>query len=180
MYIELLEKQLNNLDKGYENITTTFSKQEKESQRCILQKHLDEIKQAQSHNKDKLLTLKQIEESTLVSPTVEYISENTDFFKLPPNIQTSLSIDREKLESEFADILQFSAVMSLHQPLTRARKLLDNPEHATILNAGYEELRNIAISKEEQIWTSGHNDEIKCFKIKSSCLQQTIITKSKE
>lgn len=141
---------------------------------------MDEIKQAQSHNKDKLLTLKQIEESTLVSPTVEYISENTDFFKLPPNIQTSLSIDREKLERKFADILQFSAVMSLHQRLTRARKLLDNPEHATILNAGYEELRNIAISKEEQIWTSGHNDEIKCFKIKSSCLQQTIITKSKE
>lgn len=48
------------------------------------------------------------------------------------------------------------------------------------MNAGYEELRNIAISKEEQIWTSGHTDEIKYFKIKSSCLQQTIKTKSKE
>lgn len=55
-YIELLEKQLNILDKGYENITTKFSKQDKDSQRCILQKHLDEIKQTQSHNKDKLLT----------------------------------------------------------------------------------------------------------------------------
>lgn len=69
------------------NITTKFSKQDKDSQRCILQKHLDEIKQTQSHNKDKLFTLKQIEESTLVSPTVEYM----DLFKHIPNVQALLS-----------------------------------------------------------------------------------------
>lgn len=89
-------------------------------------------------------------------------------------------IDSGEFERDIADIIESLTVMSLHQPLTTARKLLDNPEHATILNAGYKELRNIAISKEEQIWTSGHNDEIKCFHIKSSRLQQTIKIKSKE
>lgn len=89
-------------------------------------------------------------------------------------------IDSGEFERDFADIIELLTVMSLHQPLTTARKLLDNPEHATILNAGYKELRNIAISKEEQIWTSGHNDEIKCFHIKSSRLQQTIKTKLRE
>lgn len=186
-YIELLEKQLNILDKGYENITTKFSKQDKDSQRCILQKHLDEIKQMQSHIKDKLFTLEQIEESTLVSPTVEYISENRDLLRyIIPKGQALLSKvkphqrDSGEFERDIADIIESLTVMSLHQPLTTARKLLDNPEHATILNAGYKELRNIAISKEEQIWTSGHNDEINCFHIKSSRLQQTIKTKLKE
>lgn len=89
-------------------------------------------------------------------------------------------IDSGEFERDIADIIESLTVMSLHQPLTTARKLLDNPEHATILNAGYKELRNIAISKEEQIWTSGHNDEIKCFHIKSSRLQQTFKTKLKE
>lgn len=92
-YIELLEKKLSIRDKGYENITTKISKQDKDSQRCILPEHLDEVKQTQSHNKDKLFTLKQIEESTLVSPTVEYISENRDLLRyIIPKGQALLSL----------------------------------------------------------------------------------------
>nr|XP_034320022.1 uncharacterized protein LOC117687512 [Crassostrea gigas]XP_034320023.1 uncharacterized protein LOC117687512 [Crassostrea gigas] len=126
-----LEKQLANLDGGYEKLTTTMSKQGEQwhreidfainkmkseideikvKHRDILKKHLDEIKQIQSLIKQTFLALRKIEKSTDVSSTNDYSSKIREFRKFPPKVQVSLptfipkQIDREKLYSLFGQI----------------------------------------------------------------------------
>ncbi|XP_065944971.1 uncharacterized protein [Magallana gigas] len=130
-----LEKQLANLDGGYEKLTTTISKQGEQwhreidiiinkmkseigeinvKHRDILKKHLDEIKQIQYLIKQTFLALKKIEKSTDISPTIEYNSKIREFRKLPPKVHVSnptfisKPIDHEKLYSLFGQITPFS------------------------------------------------------------------------
>lgn len=98
-----LEKQIANLDKGYEKLTAEIFKHGEEwhkeidviitnmkteiykikiKHKDILQKHLDEIKQIQSLIDQTAQTLKEIEESNEVSMTIEYKSKNSEFSKL--------------------------------------------------------------------------------------------------
>uniref|UniRef100_K1QXJ4 B box-type domain-containing protein n=1 Tax=Magallana gigas TaxID=29159 RepID=K1QXJ4_MAGGI len=91
-----LEKQLANMDGGYEKITTEISKQGEEWHReidiiinkmkteindiklkheSILKKYLNEIKQIQSLIKETLIALGEFETSTEMSPAIEYISK---------------------------------------------------------------------------------------------------------
>eukprot|EP00105_Crassostrea_gigas_P023609 XP_011443516.1 PREDICTED: uncharacterized protein LOC105339609 [Crassostrea gigas] len=204
-----LETQLANLDGGYEKLTTTMSKQgeqwhreidiiinkikteiseKKVKHRDILQKHLNEIKQIQSLNKETLQAIRKIEKSTEVSSTIEYSSKIREFSKLPPKVQVSMPtfipkpIDREKLYSLFGQITALSTateetVMSPNQPNTSVRELLDEPELVTTMKTGYKKLRSVACLNDDSIWTSGETNYIKCFNIKGSLLQ-TIKTKS--
>ncbi|XP_052676185.1 E3 ubiquitin-protein ligase Midline-1-like [Crassostrea angulata] len=211
-YIEIamdLENQLANLDGGYEKLTTTMSKQGEQWHReidivinkmkteiseikvkhkDIIQKHLDEIKQIQSLIKQTLLALNEIEKSTAVAPTIEYISKITEFSKLPPKVQVKLPtyipkpIDREKLYSLFGHITPLSTateenVLSLNQPNTSVRELLDEPELVATIQTGYKGLLGVTCLDEDSVWTYGLTNKIQCFNINGSFLQ-TLRTRS--
>nr|XP_034305027.1 uncharacterized protein LOC109620411 [Crassostrea gigas] len=161
----------------------------KEKHRDILQKHLNEIKHIQSLIKETLQTIRKMEKSTEVSSTIEYSSKIREFSKLPPKVQVSLPtfipnpIDREKLYSLFGKITPLSTateetVLSLNQPNTSVRELLDEPKLVATIQTGYENLRSVTCLNEDRIWTSGQTNDIKCFSIQSSLLQ-TFQTKSK-
>eukprot|EP00105_Crassostrea_gigas_P043549 XP_019927697.1 PREDICTED: uncharacterized protein LOC109620201 [Crassostrea gigas] len=206
-----LENQLANLDGGYEKHTTTMSKQGerwhreidivvykmktevsqiKVKHKRILQKHLDEIKHIQSLIKQTLLAIKEIKNSTEVSPTIEYNSKIREFSKLPPKVKVTLPIFIpkpiycEKMYSLFGQIIPLSTsteenVLSQNQPKTSVRELLDEPELVATIPTGYKELRSVTYKNDDRIWTSGCSNEIKCFNAHGS-LQQTIVTKSEE
>ncbi|XP_052696297.1 uncharacterized protein LOC128174913 [Crassostrea angulata] len=203
-----LEKQLANLDGGYEKLTTTMSKQGEQwhreidfvinkmkseideikvKHRDVLKKQLDEIKQIQSLIKQTSLALRQIEKSTDISPTIEYSSKIRDFRKLPPKVQVSLPtfipkpIDQKQLYSLYGQITPLSTstkenVLSLNQPNTSARQLLDKPEHVATIQTGYGELRSVSCLNEDKIWASGVTNNIKCFNIKGLLLQAIKLT----
>uniref|UniRef100_K1Q7N5 Tripartite motif-containing protein 3 n=1 Tax=Magallana gigas TaxID=29159 RepID=K1Q7N5_MAGGI len=206
-----LENQLANLDGGYEKLTKTMSKQGEQwhreidivikemkteineikvKHRDILRTHLNEIKQIQSLIKQTLLAIKEIKNSTELSPTIKYSSKIREFSKLPPKVKVTLPtfipkpIDREKLYSLFGQITPFSTareenVVSLNQPNTSVRELLDEPELVTTIQTGYTELYNVTYINDDRILTSGWSNEIKCFNAYGS-LQQKIVTKSGE
>ncbi|XP_052679586.1 uncharacterized protein LOC128160323 [Crassostrea angulata] len=148
----------------------------------ILQKHLDEIKQIQSLIKQTLQAIRKIEKSTEVSSTIEYSSKTREFSKLPPKVQVSLPtfipkpIDHEKLYSLFGQISPLSTateenVLSLNQPTTSVRELLNEPELVTTIHTGHKKLRNVTYLNGDKMWTSGQTNDIKCFDIKGSLLQ---------
>ncbi|XP_052676952.1 uncharacterized protein LOC128158234 [Crassostrea angulata] len=204
-----LENQLANLDGGYDKLTTTMSKQGEQWHREIdiivnkmkteiseikvkhkelLQKHLNDIKQIQSLIKETLHNLRKIEESTEVSPIIEYSSKIREFSKLPPKVQVSLptfipkAIDREKLYSWFGEITPLSTateeiIFSQNPPYTSDRELLDEPELVATIQTGYEKLRCVTCVNENRIWLSGVTKDIICLNIKGLTLH-TILTKS--
>ncbi|XP_065938076.1 E3 ubiquitin-protein ligase TRIM71-like [Magallana gigas] len=162
----------------------------KEKHRDILQKHLNEIKQIQSLIKEALQTIRKIEKSTEVSSTIEYSSKIREFSKLPPKVKVSLPtfipkpIDCEKLYSLFGQITPLSTateenVLSLNQPKTSVRELLDEPELVTTIKTGHEKLSNVTCLNEDRIWTSGETNDIKCLNIKGS-LVRTFTIKPEE
>eukprot|EP00105_Crassostrea_gigas_P036884 XP_019921032.1 PREDICTED: uncharacterized protein LOC109618198 [Crassostrea gigas] len=204
-----LKNQLASLDGGYEKLTTVISKQGKQWHREIdivinkmktelseikvkhkeiLQKHLDEIKQTQSLIDKALLAMKEIKESTEVSPTIEYSSKIKEFSNLPLKITVRMptfipkSIDREKLYSLFGQITPLSTAteentQSANQPKPLARELMREPVLITEIKTGYNFSRSLACGSEDKIWLSGLSNEIKCFNINGS-LHQTNTTKS--
>nr|XP_034320024.1 uncharacterized protein LOC117687513 [Crassostrea gigas] len=198
-----LEKQLANLDGGYEKLTLTISKEGEQchreidiiinkmkaeigeikvKHRNILKKHLDEIKQIQSHIKQTSLALRQIEKSTDISPTFEYSSKIRQFRKLPLKVHVSLPTfipkpkDRKQLYSLYGQITPLSTstnenVLSLNQPNTSARDLLDKPEHIATIQTTYGKLRSVSSLNEDKIYASGLTNDIRCFNIKGVLLQ---------
>eukprot|EP00105_Crassostrea_gigas_P044375 XP_019928523.1 PREDICTED: uncharacterized protein LOC109620450 [Crassostrea gigas] len=172
------------------NKMKTEISQIKVKHRDILQKHLNEIKQIQSLIKEALQTIMKIEKSTEVSSTIEYSSKIREFSKFPPKVQVSLPtfipkpIDREKLYSLFGQITPLSTateenVLSLHQPKTSVRELLDKPELFATIQTGYKELQSVTCLNEDRIWTCGETNDIKCFNMKGS-LVRTFKIKSEE
>nr|XP_034318480.1 uncharacterized protein LOC117686812 [Crassostrea gigas] len=154
----------------------------KEKHKDILKKNLDEIKQIQSLIKQTFLALKKIEKSTDIYTTVEYSSRIREFRKLPPKGQVSFPtfipkpIDREKLYSLFGQITPLSIstkenVLSLNQPNTSAKDLLDEPEHVATIQARYGNLWSVSCLNEDNIWVSGLAKYMKCFNIKGVLLQ---------
>eukprot|EP00105_Crassostrea_gigas_P020063 XP_011438747.1 PREDICTED: uncharacterized protein LOC105336219 [Crassostrea gigas] len=206
-----LENQLASIDGGYEKLEITMSKQGEQWHREIdiivnkmkteiseikvkhkelLQKHLNEIKQIQSLIKETLHALGKIEESTEVSPVIEYSSKIREFSKPPPKVKVTLPtfipkpIDREKLYTLFGHITPLSTaieeqILLQNQPYilyTSDRELLDEPELVATIHTGYRNLRSVTCVNEERIWTSGMTKDIKCFNIKGTTLH-TILTK---
>nr|XP_034307137.1 uncharacterized protein LOC117682814 isoform X2 [Crassostrea gigas]XP_034307138.1 uncharacterized protein LOC117682814 isoform X2 [Crassostrea gigas] len=156
--------------------------------RDILQKHLNEIKQIQSLIKQTFLALRKIEKSTEVSSAIEYKSKMREFSRPPPKVKVTLPkfipkpIDRQKLYSLFGPITPLSTatdenVLSLNQPNTPIRELLDEPKLVATIQTGQEKLRKVTCLNEDKMWTSGETNNIKCFNIKGSLLQ-TIKLKS--
>ncbi|XP_065937991.1 uncharacterized protein [Magallana gigas] len=154
----------------------------------ILKKHLNEIKQIQSLIQQTLLAMKEIKKSTEVSSTIEYSSKIRDFSKLPPKVQVSLPtfiskpIDNEKLYSLFGQITPLSTateenVLSLKQPNTSVKELLDEPKLVATIQTGYKRLSNVTCLNDGSIWTSGNTSDVKCFSIQGLLLQ-IIQTKS--
>ncbi|XP_052682768.1 uncharacterized protein LOC128163263 [Crassostrea angulata] len=156
--------------------------------RDILQKHLDEIKQIQSLIKQTLLAIEEIKKSTEVSPTIEYSSKIREFSKLPPKVKITQPtfipkpLDHETLYSLFGQITTLSTateenVLSLNQPNTSVRELLDEPELVATIQTGYEKVYNVTYLNEDCVWTSGSSKDIKCFNIKGVLLH-TVSNKS--
>nr|XP_034305186.1 uncharacterized protein LOC117682189 [Crassostrea gigas] len=154
----------------------------------ILKKHLNEIKQIQSLINKALRAMEEIKESTEVSPTIEYSSKIEEFSKLPPKVKLSVPtfilnpIDREKLYGLFGQISPLSTaaeenVLSPNQTNTSVRELLDEPELLSTIQTGHKILCSVTCLHKDGIWTSGWNNEVKCFDVKGSLLQ-TIKTKS--
>ncbi|XP_052679588.1 uncharacterized protein LOC128160326 [Crassostrea angulata] len=170
------------------NVMKTEISEIKAKHRDILQKHLDKIKQIQSLIKQALQAIRKIEKSTEVSSTIEYSSKVREFKKLLPKVQVSLPtfipkpIDLEKLYSLFGQITPLSTateenIVSLNQPITSVRELLDEPELVATIQTEHEILRSVTCLNDDKIWTSGKTNDIKCFNSKGSLLQ-TIHKKS--
>ncbi|XP_065940227.1 uncharacterized protein [Magallana gigas] len=204
-----VENQLANLDGGYDKIRTTISKHGEEWHKEIdivinkvkteiseikvkhrehLQKHLKEVKQIQSFIKQTLLALKELEQSTDVSSTIEYSSTIKEFSKIPPKVMVTMAtfipkpIEPRKLYSLFGQLTSlFTATeetaLSQSQPKSSVRELCDEPELVATINAGYYGLHKVICLNEERIWVRGLTGDIKCFNI-GGLLIQTIKTKS--
>ncbi|XP_065929951.1 tripartite motif containing 13-like [Magallana gigas] len=158
--------------------------------RDILQKHLDEIKQIQALIKQTLLAIEEIKKSTEVSPTIEYSSKIRQFSKLPPKVKIALPtffpkpLDHEKLYNMFGQITPLSTateenVLSLNQPNTSVRELLDEPELVATIQTGYEKLSSVTYLNEDCVWTFGSTKDIKCFNMKGELLY-TVSNKSEQ
>ncbi|XP_065937736.1 tripartite motif-containing protein 2-like [Magallana gigas] len=200
-----MDNQLSNVDGGYEKITTEISKQGeqwhreidviinrmkteineiKKKHRDVLQKHLDEIRQTQSPIKQTLQALRDIQESTEVFRTIEYISKVKDFSKRPHMVQVSLpTLDHEKLYSFFRHFTSFSTdtkenTSSLNLQNTSVRELLDEPELVRTITTGqHQYLRSVTCLEDDMIWVGDGTDNIHCFTINGTILQK-IKTKS--
>nr|XP_022295997.1 uncharacterized protein LOC111105845 [Crassostrea virginica] len=155
---------------------------------AILKKHLDEIKQLQSLMQQTLLALNEIEETNEVSKTIHYSSKNEEFSKLPPKVHVSIpklipkQRNKEDLCSLIGKLTPLSTtleerVFTAKKLNTSVRELLDQPEVLNTIKTGHKYLCSVTCLNEEQIWTSGHTADIKCFNIQG-VLQKTIQTKS--
>ncbi|XP_065929372.1 uncharacterized protein [Magallana gigas] len=153
--------------------------------RDLLQKHLDEIKQIQALINQTLIAIEEIKKSTEVSPTIEYSSKIREFSKLPPKVKITLPtfipkpLDHKKLYNMFGQITPLSTateqnVLSLNQPNTSVKTLLDEPELVATIQTGYQ---NVTYLNEDCVWTSGLTKDIKCFNIKGELLH-TVSNKS--
>uniref|UniRef100_K1PMU2 Tripartite motif-containing protein 3 n=1 Tax=Magallana gigas TaxID=29159 RepID=K1PMU2_MAGGI len=158
--------------------------------RDLLKKHLDEIKQTQALIKHTLLAIEELKKSTEVSPTIEYSSNIREFSKLPPKLKVTLPtfipkpLDHEKLYNLFGQITPLSTateenVLSLNQPNTSVKTLLDEPELVATIQTGYEKVTNVTYLNEDCVWTSGFTKDIKCFNMKGALLH-TVKIKSEQ
>eukprot|EP00105_Crassostrea_gigas_P029717 XP_011451737.1 PREDICTED: uncharacterized protein LOC105345322 [Crassostrea gigas] len=148
----------------------------------ILKKHLNEIKQMQSLINEILIVLGELEKSTEISTAIEYISKIKTFSKLPPRVNVMLPtfipkpIDHENLYNFFGQITPLGNamqehVLSINQPKTSVRELLDIPELVATIQTGYHNLHSITCLNEEIFWTSGgFGSDIRCFDIKGNLL----------
>uniref|UniRef100_A0A8W8LW52 B box-type domain-containing protein n=1 Tax=Magallana gigas TaxID=29159 RepID=A0A8W8LW52_MAGGI len=151
--------------------------------KSILKKHLDEIKQIQSLIKETLIVLGELEKSTEISTAIEYISKIKTFSKLPPRVNVLLPtfipkpIDHEHLYNFFGQIIPLcnamqEHVLSINQPKTSVRELLDKPEVVATAQTGYLYLYSVTCLNEEIFWTTaGFSGDITCFNIKGNLLR---------
>nr|XP_022289256.1 uncharacterized protein LOC111101179 [Crassostrea virginica] len=205
-----IKNQIGNLDVDYQKFTTQLSKHREELHReidnvinqrekeidenklnhlSILTKHLEEIQQLQSLMQESLHTLKEMEESNEVTPTIHYSSKNQEFSKLPPKVIVSMPkfipkpIKKEELCSLIGKLVPLSTtleerVFTPKKPNTSFRDLLDKPEVLNTIKTGQEKLRSVTCLNGKEIWTSGETTaDIKCFNTQG-VLQKTIKTKS--
>ncbi|XP_062572288.1 tripartite motif-containing protein 3-like [Saccostrea cucullata] len=170
------------------NKLTTEIEDVKNKHRSILKKHLDEIKQIIYQIEQTLLQLNRIDESNEVSMTMEYSSKIEELSKLPPKVKISLPVfspkakDTEHLYTLFGSLTELTTKTEengykLKKPETPTIELLEEPELITTINTGYGNLCSVACLSEEEIWTSGFVNDMKCFNIQSSLIK-TIKTKS--
>lgn len=163
----------------------------KQNHQDILNKHLKEIKEIESLIKETLGTLKDIHrESNMVSKVMKYKSRNNDFRKLPPKVHVVLPtfcqtpMEKGEVEELIGFIKPLSTTIdekgyTLKKHGMPYRELLDTPEVINTFNTGYKNLKNVSLYSKDEIWTSGHGKEIKCFNINGNSIN-SIKTKSGE
>ncbi|XP_078341571.1 uncharacterized protein LOC111107585 [Crassostrea virginica] len=205
-----LEMQIASLNGEYKKLTAELSKQREEIQRevdnaieqmekeideikvkhrTILQKHLDEIKQLQSHMLQTLYALNKMEESNEVSAIINYSCKTEEFSKLPPRVIVSMpkfipnQMNTDAICSLIGKLSPLSTTMENRvftgkKPSNSVRELLDEPEVHKTIKTGHKYLHSVTCFSDEEIWTSEQTAKIKCFNIQS-VLQKTIQTKSK-
>ncbi|XP_052677736.1 uncharacterized protein LOC128158817 [Crassostrea angulata] len=148
----------------------------------ILKKHLHEIKQMQSLIKETFIVLGKLEKSTEISTAIEYISKIKIFSKLPPRVNVLLPtfipkpIDHEHFYNFFGQIIPLcnatqENALSINQPKTAVRELLDKPELVATIQTGYNALYIVTCLNDEIFWTCGEFDGIKCFDVKGNLLR---------
>lgn len=177
------------VDKVINNMKNEIS-EIKKNHRAILEKHSNEIKQIKSLIEENLLTLNNIEESNDVSKIVNYRTRLNEFRKLPPKVHVKMPtfcskpINREHFHEMIGSLKPF--VLTSHENGYKMksqevsfRELLDIPETVSIVKTGYRHIRSISLYSEENIWTSGKVNYIKCFNPDSKCMK-IITTKSGE
>lgn len=146
---------------------------------------MNDIKQTQSLIKQTIIALEEFENSNEVYSIIKYISKIREFRKVRPKVKVSLPtfitkpIDGAKLYSLFGHLTPLATateedVLSLKQPV---KELLDGPKIIATMQTGLEKLRSVVCQNEEQTWTSGLINGIKCFNMTDSLLQ-TIQTQS--
>ncbi|XP_062593771.1 uncharacterized protein LOC134255271 [Saccostrea cucullata] len=181
---EEFHKEIDNIVKKL----STEIEEVKNQHLSTLKKHLDEIKQIIYQTEQTLLQLSRIDESNEVSMTMEYSSKIEEISKLPPKVKISLPVFRPKgqytehLYTLFGSLTELTTKTEengykLKKPETPSRELLEEPELITTINTGYEKLYSVTCLSEEEIWTSGIVDDMKCFNIQSSLIKK-IKTKS--
>lgn len=189
-----LKNQLANLDENYEIIIKEISRQGGELQReidiiinkmkttinemkvqhrDILQKQLSGTTELHAGIDQRLMALKEIQKSTDIYRTITYNSQiSKEFYKLPPNVSlpkfTPNPLDHTKLYSYLGRITPLYIAKERN---ILALDLLDYPEIVATVETGNEKLRSVSCLNEEQIWTSGHPNDIECFNIGGSLLQ---------
>ena len=193
-YKKLTTEMSKQREEIHREVDNAMDKMEKEigeikvKHHSILQKHLDEIKQLQSLIHKTLLALYKIEESNEVSPTIHFSSKMEDFSKLPPKVNALMpkfipkQIEREELSNLIGKLTPLSTTLEERvctgkKANASVRELLDKHDVLTLIKTGLYILRSVTCHNDEQIWTSGHTAEIKCFNI-HGVLQKTIQTKS--
>lgn len=152
--------------------------------RDILHKQLDKIKHIQSLTKQSLLVLVEKKRSTEVSTIIKYRSKLRKFSKFPLKVQVILptfilkAIDCENAQSLFGQVIAlFTAteehVLSLYQPNTSVKELLDEPEILNTIQTGYENLLCVTSLNEDCVLANGMTNNIKCFNIQGHSSRQT-------
>ncbi|XP_061179592.1 uncharacterized protein LOC133188232 [Saccostrea echinata] len=160
-------------------------------------KHLDEINKKMSDIKDEInlveIALDTNDLSKLFSvPSNEHIYRN-----LPNKITPSLpifnieNIKVEELSKLFGALSSGSIISEEHGYSIKAtqkspeagssppvKQLLDEPETITTIDTEYRELYNVACLSDEEIWTSGDENNMKLYSINLGLLLKSNRTKS--
>ena len=169
-----IDNAINKIEKEIGEIKTKHN--------SILRKHLDEIKQMQTLVQEALLDLTEMEESNEVLKIIHYCSKNDKFSKLPPKVNVSMpkfipkEIEKNKFSLLIGKLTPLSTtleerVFTAKDPNTSVRELLDQPEVLNTIKTGHGNVRSVTCLNEEQIWTSGHTDDIKRFNIQGELLK---------
>lgn len=121
---------------------------------------------------------------------MNYRTRLNEFRKLPPKVHVKMPtfcskpINGEHFNEMIGTLKPF--VLTSHENGYKMksqevsfRELFDTPETVSIVKTGYRHIRSISLYSEENIWTSGKVNYIKCFNPDSKCMR-AITTKSGE
>ncbi|XP_062570711.1 E3 ubiquitin-protein ligase TRIM36-like [Saccostrea cucullata] len=159
---------------------------------AVLNKEENDIQQITSDIKQSILDLKTIMDSSDVSLTPAYKSRNAKFRHLPPKVKVSLpsfsphQINKEKLNQMFGTLSALSIITEERGYTMRTseavscppvKPVVDKPELIATINTEDNDLMNITMLNDEEIWTSGTEKIIKLYNLQGKLLK-SIHTKS--
>ncbi|XP_062595049.1 E3 ubiquitin-protein ligase TRIM45-like [Saccostrea cucullata] len=153
----------------------------------VLDKQENIITQLTSKIKHRIFDLQKILESNDLS--LAHKSRNDEFRRLPPDVNVSLpvfspqKINTKRLRQLFGSLSELSMTTKHGNAMetpetvsnTQVRRLLDEPELITTINAT-NKIYNIACLSDEEIWTRGNNNILKLYNLQGKLVKsvQTI------
>lgn len=173
-------------------------KKMKNKQRTVLKTHLQSITKLIDDLNSAIEEIKEVLNSGDVSKSLDYEGKLAEFKKLPPTLKstfpifTPLKVQRRELRKLFCSLTppSITAVESTHAPkcskppskpleVLSEQCILEEPKVEGIVETGYDFLRNVTCSREEEFWVSNWNCEMKNIDTKGSLLK-SFRTKSGE